>query len=338
MKRLSTLVLAGLMSFALFLPSGCVKPGVALSLTPDDARKRPSLSWARHGVVLDRGRRGAYDDKNLESPIVVRRPDGSYVLFYRGQSSVDPKGRIMRAVSPDGIRWEKTGVVMEPTEPYEGHKIDPMAVHLEEGEYRMWYGCAAHGGAACYATSPDGIRWTRHPDNPVLRKTTRNWDNRGAGGQHTVIRADGAYRMIYKGYGSEAPGWTFYGLAESDDGIHWKKKGKTVLPDPRLGETTVFKNLFAFRAGGRFYLAHTMADHLSLFLLHSEDGRSWTRCGALFSKARAPGGWDVKWATSPHVSVEDGRVRMWYEGGGPKGRVRVLYAEAEADDLHQTCS
>ncbi len=81
-----------------------------------------------------------------------------------------------------------------------------------------------------------------------------------------------------------------------------------------------------------------MADHLSLFLLRSDDGRSWDRCGAMFSKARAPGGWDVKWATSPNLTVEEGRVRMWYEGGGPKGRVRVLYAEAAADALPEACS
>lgn len=337
MKRLPIVRRAALASIALFLVVG-VRSDAVVSLLPSVTADPAPISWDRQGVVLDRGPRGAFDDNHLESPIVVRETDGTYVLFYRGQSTVDAKGRIMRAVSSDGLSWRKTGVVMEPTESYEGDKIDPMAVMLEDGLYRMWYGCAARGGAACYASSPDGIRWTRHRRNPVLGKTPRTWDGRGAGGQHTVIKVGGRYHMLYKGFGADAPDWTFYGLAESKDGIRWKKKGKVVIPEPELGETTVFKNLFAFEADGRYYLAHTMAEQLSLFLWHSEDGREWDRCGLMFSKALAPGGWDVKWATSPILAVEDGRVRMWYEGGGPKGRVRVLYAETSADVLAKACS
>jgi predicted GH43/DUF377 family glycosyl hydrolase len=296
-----------------------------------------SFPWSRHGIVLDRGEKGDFDDKNLESPIIVRDEHDVYVMFYRGQSSNDCIGRIMQAVSLDGRDWIKTGVVMEPREPYEGKKIDPMAVFYEDGIYKMYYGCAARGGSACLATSRDGFEWERHPDNPVLTKTTRSWDNRGAGGQHTVIKQDGRYTMLYKGYGSEAPGWTFYGVAESEDGVHWTKLGKAVSPNPRIGETTTFKNLFAFQAQDDYYLAHTMADYLNLYFLHSRDGERWEKCGLGFEKARTPGGWDVKWATSPFLSFEEGVVRMWYEGGDRKGRVRVLYAEIEADDLRRSC-
>lgn len=291
------------------------------------------ISWKRSGVVLDLGWRGEPDDKNIESPLVVKTADDSYVMFYRGQSYADKLGRVMRAVSADGINWKKTGVVMTPCQPYEGDKIDPMAVIYEGGIYKMWYGGQAYGGCACYATSPDGINWSRYDGNPVLRKTSGSWDNEGAGGQHTVIKDGDRYLMYYKGYGKNDPGWTFYGLAESADGIRWMKKGKAVIPEPALGETTTFKNMHAFKAGGTYFILHTMADYLSLFLLTSTDGINWMHRGLAFQKGMTTGGSDIKWATSPCVLIENGIIRMWYEGGDGSGRVRTHYAETPVENL-----
>jgi len=289
--------------------------------------------WKRSGIVLNLGWRGDLDDKNIESPLVVKQADDNYVMFYRGQTYADKLGRVMRAVSSDGVNWEKTGVVMTPSETYEGNKIDPMAVIYEDGVYKMWYGGQDYGGCANYATSADGINWTRYAGNPVLRKTSGGWDNQGAGGQHTVVRDGDKYLMYYKGYGKSDPGWTFYGLAESADGIHWMKKGKAVIPDPSLGETTFFKNLYAFKIGDTYAIMHTMADYLSLFLVTSGDGRTFAHNGMAYQKGLTSGGSDVKWATSPCVIVDNGLVRMWYEGGDSNGRVRTLYAETSLDNL-----
>ena len=56
------------------------------------------VSWIRHGVVLDLGNRGDYDEKNIESPCVIKQADGSYVIWYRGQTWADSVGRVMRAM------------------------------------------------------------------------------------------------------------------------------------------------------------------------------------------------------------------------------------------------
>ncbi len=141
------------------------------------------VPWMLHGVVLDLGNHGNADDKSIESPLIVKISESAYVMWYRGQTYADKIGRVMGATSIDGINWTKTGVAMTPTEPYEEDKIDPMAVIYENGGYKMWYGAPAYGGCACYATSPDGINWTRARENPVLRKTSGAWDNEGAGGQ-----------------------------------------------------------------------------------------------------------------------------------------------------------
>jgi hypothetical protein len=291
-----------------------------------------NIPWKRYGVVLDVGKPGEYDSQNVESPLIMKLKDGSYVMFYRGQTFKDKIGRIMRATSIDGINWNKTGVVMEPQYPYEGDKVDPMAVILENGVYKMWYGSSAYGGCTCYATSSDGIQWTKYQGNPVLRKTSGYWDNEGAGGQLTILKVGNIYRMYYKGYGSAKSGWTFYGLAESNDGTTWMKKEKVISPQPELSETTTFKNLYAFQASDSCYLMHTMANYLDLFLLQSDDCRtSWSKKGVIFRHGLTPGGWDIKWATSPCLIIDGAILKMWYEGGDPNGRVRTLYAEVNAD-------
>ena len=294
-----------------------------------------TIPWTRQGVVLDLGEPTAFDGRGLESPTVVREAPDRLVMWYRGRSNRDKIGRIGRAVSRDGIVWERTGVVMEPEGRFEGNKIDPMTVLREDGIYKMWFGGQGKGGVALYATSPDGIRWTRGARNPALAKTRRDWDDRGAGGQHSVLHVGDRYEMFYKGFGSDPEGWTFYGRATSEDGERWKKHGRVISPDPSLGESTLFRNLFAFHRNDRYYLLHAMSgrENLNLRLLRSDDGESWERAGIAFAKGRTPGDLDRKWATSPTLLFENGRVRMWYEGGDPRGTVRLLYAETSEQEF-----
>lgn len=291
------------------------------------------LPWMLGGTVLDTGSGGDPDDKSVESPTVIKLADSSYVMWYRGQSFADKTGRIMRAVSRDGLQWEKTGVVMIPSEEYEGNKIDPMSVIYEKGIYKMWYGADSYGGCACYATSSDGINWTRYSDNPVLRKTSGSWDNEGAGGQHSVIKVGNKYLMYYKGFGKQNPGSTFYGLAESGDGITWIKKGKILSPDPTVGDTTIFRNLCAFKLDNYYCIMYTMVEYLDLFLASSSDGKNWIKNGLVFAHGCSPNKCDEKWSTSPSILIEDNTVRMWYEGGDINGRVRTLYAAINKDML-----
>ncbi len=315
------------------LASGPLAPPPVSPVIDNPSQYPGTVSWIRQGVVLDLGAGGDFDDKNIESPCIIKQADDSYIIWYRGQTWADKAGRIMRATSPDGVNWTKTGVVMTPSQEYEGDKIDPMTVIFENGIYKMWYGSEGFGGCACYATSADGINWTRHAGNPVLRKTPGGWDNEGAGGQHTVIRAGDKYYMYYKGFGGAAPGWSFYGMAESKDGISWTKKGKVLSPETKMGETTQFRNLGAFRVGDYYCIIYSMSEYLQLFLATSKDGKMWNKHGFIFLRGLTPGNYDQKWTTAPCILAEGDTIRMWYEGGDPEGRVRTLLAEINKSQL-----
>lgn len=303
-------------------------PQVEVDLTDHPAEQ---ISWQLYGAVLDLGPWRSPDSKNLESPMVVREGPDQLVMWYRGQTFIDDTGRLMRATSPDGLNWTRTGVVMEPSGELEGEKIDPMTIMHDGDTYTMWYGTTPRGGGVNIATSTDGITWTRHEDNPVFSKGSSGWERRGAGGQHSVYFAGDRYNMIYKGYG-DPEGWAQYGRAVSEDGVSWRRRGRVISPQPRIGENTLFRNMFAFYHNDRHYVVHAMAGkpkNLNLRLLYSDDGQNWQRAGIIFRKGGSDNDYDAKWATSPFIMIEDGRVRMWYEGGGPGGRVRVMYAEAD---------
>jgi predicted GH43/DUF377 family glycosyl hydrolase len=94
----------------------------------------------------------------------------------------------------------------------------------------MWYSGATTDfpsatSSVGYATSSDGINWTKYAQNPVLKPgLLLDWDTRGVG-LSEVIYDSGYYRMWYEGniigYHNNRMGGL--GYAVSEDGINWKK-------------------------------------------------------------------------------------------------------------------
>ena len=87
---------------------------------------------------------------------------------------------------------------------------------LREGAtWRLWYTGYNSGRADTlslgYATSPDGLEWTRHPDNPVFDRT---WTE-----DVHVLKHDEAYVMFAEGKGDIAH------LLTSADGVSWEDQG-----------------------------------------------------------------------------------------------------------------
>ena len=133
------------------------------------------VNWNKHGVAVPNN-----DNNHINDPSVVK-VNGTYYMFYT-TAPVAEQDVISLATSSDGINWTIIGNVFEPTEigEWDSFKVGRPSVLYEDGIFKMWFdgsevdpedptkskeGTGRHVG---YATSIDGITWTRFTNNPIF--------------------------------------------------------------------------------------------------------------------------------------------------------------------------
>jgi len=108
-----------------------------------------------------------------------------------------------------------------PSTGWESDWVDSPSVLYEAGVYKMWYqGCVGTQCSLGYATSSDGMSWTRFAGNPVLMANAAGWDQ--TLGNPVVVHDGNVYRMWYAGNGPLA---IQIGYATSPDGTTWTRYG-----------------------------------------------------------------------------------------------------------------
>ena len=126
------------------------------------------------------------------------------------------------ATSTDKLHWDiHPDPVMTAELPWEKTSLFcPHVIWDEEQQlYRMWYsgGEQLECDAIGYATSPDGIHWTKCGLNPIFTRDPNNfWDSLKVEACY-VVPHDGWYYMFYLGISAER--WAAIGLARSKDGV-----------------------------------------------------------------------------------------------------------------------
>jgi len=176
--------------------------GVELRLIP--ARRHEG------NPVLTRGGPGSPDEEIISYYGTVIRIDGRFRMWYLGKGKAEASPlRICYAVSDDGIRWEKPGLGLVS---YNGNK-DNNLVDLDwrgkamscnvlyepedpDPARRFKMFCEVESptipNQGCVAYSPDGLRWTPSPKNPV---THVRLEPTG------LIRRDGCYYIVAQNAG-----------------------------------------------------------------------------------------------------------------------------------------
>ena len=138
---------------------------------------------------------------------------------------------------------------------------------LRDGDrWHMWY--TGYDGSRTgvkrlgYATSDDGISWTRFPQNPIYRK---HWVE-----DMVVVKQGATFYMFAEGKGDRAH------LLTSNDGIHWQRKGtldirlttgKPIEPGPYGTPTAWYED-------GTWYLFYERRD-LGVWLATSKQMKVW---------------------------------------------------------------
>lgn len=187
-------------------------------------RSSDGVHWGKPVIVLSPNLKSGWEEK-VNRPAVVERSDG-YHMWYTGQAP--GRSWIGNAVSRDGIHWKRESQrpVLSPEKPWEKTAVMCPDVIWDStaGIYRMWYsgGEQYEPNAIGYATSRDGIHWTRAPQNPVFRSDTADtWEQQRVTGCQ-VIRSGGWYYMFYIGFRDTHHAQI--GLARSRNGVSgWQR-------------------------------------------------------------------------------------------------------------------
>ena len=150
------------------------------------------------------------------------------------------------------------------TDSWDNHIRERGYILFEDSIYKMWYtGYQDDGGQMSlgYATSVDGIKWSRYPKNPIFNS---KWTE-----DMFVIKNDGKYYMYAEGTNDVAH------LLTSDDGINWNEEGDLVIrkvngdsiPGPYGTPTVWIEN-------GKWYLFYERNDE-AIWLAESSDHKTW---------------------------------------------------------------
>lgn len=264
-------------------------------------------------------------------PTVVAEGNG-YLMFYgaaRGDFS-DPLLRIFRATSTDGIVWQRSDTpVFSPagSAAWDGTNVEtPWVMRRSDGSLAMYYSGNGNssdvGFQIGFATSPDGVQWTRLGTSPVLATTSTELSLIGPSVVHDKFA--GVYVMLY---GAITTAYTIdIRRATSPDGVNWTRHGTVVQLDnverespndvgvmgPELIKTStgyemVYNSLIAPGVDGG------MARSGGIYYARSTDAQSWTKLGSLYQPTRG-NAFDATETGAQAWLRTQGGYRLWYVG------------------------
>jgi predicted GH43/DUF377 family glycosyl hydrolase len=179
-------------------------------------------------------------EQDINRPGVLKR-DGVYHLWYTGQA----KGHsaIGHATSPDGKTWTRANAaggspVLAPQAAWEKVAVMCPDVMWDESakQYRMYYsgGDQYEPDAIGYATSPDGLTWTKSPANPIFAADPKSaWEQHKVTACQVVKHGDWFY-MFYIGFRDNDHAQI--GIARSRDGVtDWQRHPANPIISPTNG-------------------------------------------------------------------------------------------------------
>ena len=247
---------------------------------------------------------------------------GHYKMYYAGSSTVEINESLFDqwmtgvATSTDTLTWTRKEDDYQPVirahKFLEGELVDPdvtsgefdsiMAIGAcvlkDDSTYKAWYtgwgGEFEHvGGGICnkinyrigYATSPDGINWTKHVGSAGAGSVLGlgppgSPDAKGVGQPH-ILKEGSTYRMWYEGFDGSI--WRIL-YATSNDGVTWTRRGTALNPgtgsDP---DALGCRNPVVITRNGHYELWYQgqsgSEPNYHVLRATSSDGLTWTKAG-----------------------------------------------------------
>ncbi len=192
----------------------------------------------------------------------------------------------------------------------------------------MWYSgfrsySSVDSAYIAYATSTDGITWTKYANNPVLRPGPAAWEY-NAIGDVCVIHTGDLYQMWYDASPLTSTNIGRIGRATSTDGIHWTKDSfnNPVLDmggsDQWDNSALLFPRIFV---NSRHYVHVLYLRQIKWRLAQDRFGSLHQRghslaemgTGPILAES-SPGSWDQNFVQEGAVLTISDTLHMWYSG------------------------
>jgi predicted GH43/DUF377 family glycosyl hydrolase len=177
----------------------------------------------------------------------------------------------------------RIGVVLSPTPGAWDSKSTaaPIVWKEEERHYMLYQGWSEGSGPRILglAESEDGLHWTKHRKNPIMKPSKGTWDQNGfeCG---SLLKVDSEYWLFYTGFGAD--GKARIGLATSETLKSWIKYERNPILD--IGTSDSFEsNGVAFPAVVQGTNSYKMVygayapNSMQLGLATSTDGKIWRK-------------------------------------------------------------
>lgn len=172
----------------------------------------------------------------------------------------------------------------------------------EDSLYKMWYSGynmdLEQKIMLGYATSHNGINWTRYPGNPIFNK---KWTE-----DMFVFKDEGTYYMYAEGENDVAH------LLTSPDGIQWQEQGNLVILSEN-GDTIPgpYGTPSVWIEDGEWFLFYERND-LGIWLAKTENRITWKNVRDEPVLALGPGEFDKGAVAANQVVRLNGRYYMYY--------------------------
>lgn len=256
-----------------------------------------------------------FDYYGVAQPVIIY-DENKFKMWYHGDGG-SAKKFVLYAESSDGKNWTRHPVPVllpGPTGSWDSWAVQPKIVFKEAGVYKMYFTGYANQNQQWYigfATSLDGINWTKNP-NPVLFS--------GSGWEYQITAAS----MIKKGnqyflyYNGRSSAYTEkVGLAISSDGINFTKySGNPILTNDKTWEGSGVMCPSIYQENSIYKMVYMSAQGTGFGFANSIDGINWTKdsLNPFFRRENTTNNWGVANIAYPNVVKLNNEFRVYYSG------------------------
>ena len=252
--------------------------------------------------------------------------DGSmFKMWYQAEGS-DGLPRIYYATSLDGLDWIQYGIVLDTggASSWDSRAASSPSVLYDGSSFKMWYvgvgESASVYGMVGYATSTDGVHWSKYAGNPVLAPGGNSgWDDYNIGVDKVLF--NGTHYLMWYGGQPDLDTPIRTGIATSIDGISWVKypNNPVLVAGPAQWDNRHAEVGSVLWNGSHYMMWYNGQEWATsttkIGLATSPDGFSWTKYATNPVLEPGPSGsWDSRHVYHPSVIQKGNRLLMFYVG------------------------